>query len=73
MMNFKLHSEVSFNLAQHFFISSVEQLSMTEMMINHKTLNINVTLHECFVSMLLMTDKTASFIFSFVFKRHRLI
>ncbi len=73
MRNFKLHSEVSFNLAQHFFISSVEQLSMTEMMINHKTLNINVTLHESFVSMLLITDKAASFIFSFVFRRHRLI
>ena len=46
---------------------------MTEMMINHITLNINVTLHESFISMLLIIDKTASFIFSFAFRKHRLI
>ncbi len=46
---------------------------MTEMMINHMTLNINVTLHESFISMLLIIDKTASFIFSFAFRKHRLI
>ncbi len=72
-MNFRLHSEVSSNLARHFFISSIEQSSMTETMINHKTLNINVIQHESFVSMLFMIDKTASLILSFVCRRHRLI
>ncbi len=72
-MNFRLHSEVSSNLARHFFISSIEQSSMTETMINRKTLNINATLHESFVLMLLMIDKTASLIFSFICRKHRLI
>lgn len=73
MMNFRINSEVSSNLAQHFSISSVEQSSMTETMINRETFNINVTLHESLVSMLLITDKTASFIFSFICRKHELI
>ncbi len=73
MMNFKLHSEVFSNLAQHFSISSAEQSSMTEMIINRETFNINATLHESLVLMLSMIDKTASLIFSFICRRHKLI
>ncbi len=46
---------------------------MTEMMINRKTFNINVSMHKSLNSMLFLTDKTASLIFSFVCRRHRLI
>ena len=72
-MNFRLHSEVSCNLARHSSISSAEQSSMTETMVNREALNINVTLHESFASMLLMSGKAASLIFSFVCRRHRLV
>lgn len=46
---------------------------MTETMINCKTFNINVAMHKSLDSMLFLTDKTASLIFSFVCRRHKLI
>lgn len=46
---------------------------MTQTMINLEAININVALHESSASVLLITDKAASPIFSSACRRHRLI
>jgi len=72
-MNSRLHSGASSNLARHPPISPAEQSSMAETMANREAPNINVTLHESPASMLPMTGKAASPIFSSACRRHRLV
>ncbi len=72
-MDSRLHSGASSNLARHSPISPAEQSSMAETMANHEAPNINVTLHESPASMLPMTGKAASPIFSSACRRHGLV